>query len=138
MSLRKAIQKAKCSKPTFEGIMKIWQVVYYSNACNMVAFHKDTNLHLFLASNKSRDNTYSMIYRENNFQFKFLMEEETCRISIEVDRAVDRTSVKENISYNVDYEPMELIEQEKMRFIENCLRSGVIELMKYCYENKRF
>ena len=107
----------------------------------MVAFSEKSDLHLFLASskNKSKDDNYAMIYREDNFQIKFVLGITERRISIEIDRSIDRNSQKEAISFiDGTYVFSDDLDKEKFRFIISSLMSGCKELMIYCYKNKRF
>ena len=127
--------------PSFDELLQIWQVVYYANMCYMVSFTEGSDLHLFLASSKgkSRDDSFAMIYRENNFQFKFLLGVEERRISMEIDRSVNTNVPKESISFiDGTYKFTDEIDREKFRFIISCIMEGCKELIKYCYKNKRF
>lgn len=105
--------------------------------------------HLFLATintsgkNRTADNTFAMVYKDEGFTIKYVLCADWIdrhhQINIEINRGGQNKSNVERISfYDGEYEFKDKYDEEKMRFIISCLMNGLVELINYYYDHKRF
>lgn len=142
LAYRNIIKKCKTTSPSFDQMCDIEDFLRIIRECYMYG-NSDT-FHLFLGTlpkNRTRLNTCSMFYKENDkFTIGFILLKDTREIAIEIDRRGQNIkSEKEHIRFiDGQYEFKNIYDQEKFLFITSSLMNGVIELIKYYYKNKTF
>ena len=105
---------------------------------NIYMYTNDDKHNLFIATVPKHYDA-AMIYKENNFELKFILKKETKLIGIEITRNSNTTKDKEQIIFN---EGEDIIsskyDEEKFLFIISCLMNGLTELIDYYYKYKKF
>lgn len=137
---RALIKEINRTSPSFDMMCEI--VIFLELLREMYMYANNDTFHLFTATipkGRAKQLTYSMIYKEENFNIKFLLFRESKTINIEISRGGRSDIDKEVISF-VDggYQFKDYYDEEKMRFIVSCLMNGLVELINYYYKNKKF
>lgn len=143
LMLRRTLKRMDKISPDFDTMYKIWEMVNIFHDCYMHTYTEKSNLHLFLGTIvKQYQDSYAMIYKENDFEIKFVLQlrDSDKIINLEINRtASTRNSQCEKITFTDGNAIMEYeSDVEKFRFIISCLMNGAKELIKYYYDNKRF
>lgn len=135
----KLIKQINKTSPSFNMMVEIHE--FLNILRNSYMYDNSDTFHLFLGSIDKKynsKNTLAIIYKENGFTIKFVLDVETSQINIEIIRAGKSKSEAERISfYDGQYEFKDIYDQEKMLFITSCLMNGVVELIEYYYKNKK-
>lgn len=136
----KLVRKLNKTSPSFDMMVHIHE--FLSVLRDVYMYDNNSIFHLFLAGvnnkNYNSRNTLAMIYKENGFSLKFVLETDSKKINIEITRNGQNRSDIERISFfDGQYEVKNIYDEEKMLFIISCLMSGVIELVDNYYKNKK-
>ena len=140
VAYKKIINKCKKISPSFDNMCTIADFIDILRESYM--YGNNDKFHLFtgtLPKGFTRQNSCSMIYKENDFSIKFVLFKTNRTINIEISRKGQTTTEKEQISFrDGEYEFKDIYDQEKFLFITSCLMSGVCELITYYFKNKKF
>lgn len=136
---RKLIRQLNKTSPSFNMMVLIHEFLNILRDSYM--YDNNDTFHLFLGSIDKRynpNNALAMIYKENGFTIKFVLDVEESQINIEIIRAGKSKNEAERISFHDgEYQFKDIYDQEKMLFITSCLMNGVVELIEYYYKNKK-
>ena len=102
-------------------------------------YNNNDKFHLFLGIDKKyTSNNLAIIYKEDGYIIKFVLNVEMTQINIEIVRSGKNKNETERISFiDGQYQFKDIYDQEKMLFITSCLMNGVVELIEYYYKNKK-
>lgn len=139
IKMKKLCRKLKKISPDFNMLMDIHRFLLIIEKIYMHSTNDDRH-NLFSATLPS--NNYdggAFIYKEENFNIKFLLRCQDRTINIETERIMRNNKVKDKISFR-DGEAIitNKYEEEAFQFIIACIMDGLIELIEYYYKNKRF
>lgn len=135
----KLVKQINKTSPSFNMMVMIHEFLNILRDSYM--YDNNDTFHLFLGSIDKRynsKNALAMVYKENGFSIKFVLDIEESIINIEIIRNGRSKNETERISfYDGEYQFKDIYDQEKMLFITSCLMNGVVELIEYYYKNKK-
>ena len=136
IKLMKLKKKIRHVSPDFNTMIDIYNFLIILR--NIYMYTNDDKHNLFIATVPKHYDA-AMIYKESNFEIKFILKKETRLIGIEITRNCNTTKDKEQIIFN---EGENIItskyDEEKFLFIISCLMNGLVDLIDYYYNNKKF
>lgn len=139
IKMRKLCKKLKKTSPDFNMLMEIHRFLLIIEKVYMHSSNDDRH-NLFSATLPTKDyDGGAFIYKEENFNIKFLLRSCDRTINIETERIMRSNKVKDKISFR-DGEAIitNKYEEEAFQFIIACVMDGLVELIQYYYKNKRF
>ena len=139
IKMKKLCKKLKKVSPDFDMLMAIHEFLLL---IEMIYMHSnnDNGHNLFSATLPSQNFTGgAFIYKEANFQIKFVMRSTDKTINIEIERVLKSKNKRNTISFK-DGEAVitNKYEEEAFQFIIACVMDGLIDLIQYYYKNKKF
>ena len=139
IKMKKLCRKLKKTSPDFNMLMEINRFLLIIEKIYMHSTNDDKH-NLFSATLPTKDyDGGAFIYKEENFNIKFLLRCQDRTINIEIERIMRSNKVKDKISFR-DGEAVisNKYEEEAFQFIIACVMDGLVELINYYYKNKRF
>ena len=100
-------------------------------------YGNDESHYLFSATVPKGYNA-AMIYKEKNFEIKYILRTADKHISIQTSRNYRTSKESDTISFNEgDNIIKDIIDEQRFLFIIACLMNGLSELIIYYYNNKK-
>lgn len=135
IELRKLLKMIKNTSPSFDMMMQIYDFIKLIESLYM--YGNDESHYLFSAT-VPKGYDAAMIYKEKNFEIKYVLRKEDKRISIQTSKTSRTDKNLNTISFNEGENVIHnIIDEQRFLFIIACLMNGLSELIIYYYKNKK-
>ena len=135
IELRKLLKMIKKTSPSFDMMMEIYNFIKLLETLYM--YGNDESHYLFSATVPKGYNA-AMIYKEKNFEIKYILRTADKHISIQTSRNYRTSKESDTISFNEgDNIIKDIIDEQRFLFIIACLMNGLSEFIIYYNNNKK-
>lgn len=135
LELRSVLRNIKKTSPSFDMMMEMYEFI---KLIEEIYMYGNNEGHYLFSAIVPKGYDAAMIYKENNFDIKYVLRRSDKHISIKITRASRNNKADEFISFNEgDNVIKNIIDEQKFLFIVACLMNGLSELIVYYYKNKK-
>lgn len=135
IQLKRLIRKLNKTSPSFDMMLEMHEFIKLLERLYM--YGNDNNHYLFSAT-IPKGYSAAMIYKEDNFEIKYVLRENDKLIAIECITKSQNTKHSRKVQFHEgDNIIKDKYDEELFLFIISCLMNGLIELMTYYYKNKK-
>ena len=125
IQLRRLIRKLNKTSPSFDMMLEMHEFIKLLER-------------LYMYATIPKGYSAAMIYKEDNFEIKYVLRENDKLIAIECITKSQNTKHSRKVQFHEgDNIIKDKYDEELFLFIISCLMNGLIELMMYYYKNKK-